>query len=73
MPKEYHCSFAMSIGKGDGFQRVVVSSNRFARGSIASAGAFPCRCRVGLPYLWAFSAMKTPLQPSGIPSNREML
>src|SRR2546427_9253 len=33
---------------------------------------FPRRSRVGLPHLWAFSAMKTPLHaPSGIPSNGE--
>jgi len=37
-----------------------------------TAEHFPCRCGVGLPHLWAFSAMKTPLHSSsGIPGNRE--
>src|ERR1043166_5638509 len=33
---------------------------------------FPCRYSVGLPHLWAFSSMKTPLHSFfGLPSNRE--
>jgi len=33
---------------------------------------FSCRCSVGSPYLWAFSAMKPPLHsPYGLPGNRE--
>ncbi|MGO4211257.1 redoxin domain-containing protein [Terriglobus sp. YAF25] len=46
----------------------------YRRGLGLGDRAFPCRYRVGLPHLWAFSAMKTPLHaPSGIPSNRKML
>ncbi len=36
---------------------------------------FPCRCSVGLRYLWAFSPTKTPLHtpPPGYPSTGKML